>query len=969
LRRSLGCKQPYDLSDLKQSHIKESIMPPTLFLIDGHALAYRTFFAITRGSTGGFVTRGGEPTAGVFGFASVLLRLFEQEKPEYLAVAFDTGRTFRDELFSEYKATRAKMPDDLRPQMERIRQLVDAFNIPRLEKENYEADDIMGSVASWAVAQGLAVKIITGDRDLLQLVRQRVVVSLPGKSLSDSKDYFPEDVFEFLGVRPDQVVDYKALVGDTSDNIPGVPGIGEKTAQTLLKTYDTLDGIYTHLDEIQGANRKKLETGRESAYLSQKLAKIIDDLAISIDLEQARPEHFDPAQVEELFRLLEFRSLMPRLTNLEQQWGKSYGTRPQQLSFFEKPQKAVIAESPASVSAVEISTSGTPQAGLTGTALIVDTAEALSLLVDRLNHATLISFDTETTSTDPMRAELVGISLAVEAGKGFYIPIGHQEGRQLPLEVVLNALRLPLTSPRISKVGHNLKYDYTILHRCGLVVEPFGFDTMIAEWLINPASRNLGLKNLAWVRQDVKMTHIEELIGKGKKQISMAEVPIVLAADYAVADAEVVLRLIPELESELNAGNALSLMKDIELPLISVLAEMEMTGVALDTVFLANLSSEFSGRLSHIEQQIYAAVGKPFNLNSPQQLSEALFVHLKLEPPDRTAKTATGFYSTSADVLEELRGAHTVVDQILEYRELSKLKSTYLDALPLEVNPQTARVHTSYSQTGAVTGRIASSEPNLQNIPIRTDQGRQVRQAFIASPGNVLLSVDYSQVELRIVAHMANDPAMLETFRANQDIHTATAAAIYGVPLDAVTREQRRHAKSINFGLIYGMSAYGLMRTTDLTLADAENFVAAYFHQFPGVKSYLDGMRRQAAEIGYVETLLGRRRYFPGLKNQSNFNIRSREEREAINAPIQGTAADIMKIAMLRLPPALQRAGLSARMLLQVHDELVLECPQQELIHTAHTVQQVMEDAYKLNAPLKTEARYGKNWGEMSPVN
>ncbi|MDI6693997.1 MAG: DNA polymerase I [Anaerolineales bacterium] len=936
-------------------------MPPVLYLIDGHALAYRTYFALTSGSSSGFRTRNGEPTAGVFGFTSVLLRLLEQEHPEYLAVAFDTGRTFRDDIFPAYKGTRAKMPDELSSQIERIRQLVDAFNIPRLEVEGYEADDVLGSVARQTVQRGLGVKIITGDRDLLQLVDDRIIVSLPGKSLSDSKDYFVEDVVAYLGVRPDQVVDYKALVGDTSDNIPGVAGVGEKTAVSLLNKYNDLDNLYAHLDELSPALRKKLEAGKDSAYLSRKLAAIVTDLPVPLNLEQARTDAFDPRQVEEIFRELEFRTLMARLNSLLQANNKSGSAPTQQLPLFSQ-------EAPPRTAAVHIQTED--RTAPDRRAILVNNAEALHELVQRLEDAQSISFDTETTSTDQMRAELVGIALAVEPGVGYYIPVGHapELGTQLPLAQVLEALRKPLGDAKIPKVGHNLKYDYVVLKRHGLTVSPLTFDTMIAEWLTNPASRNLGLKNLAWVRQNIKMTPIDELIGKGKKQISMAEVPIDLAAEYAAADAEVVLRLIPELKSELQERQAEALLREIEMPLVPVLAHMEMEGVALDVPFLQQMSAELSQRLNEIERQVHEAVGLSFNLNSPQQLSMALFDTLKISPPDRTAKTSTGFYSTSADILDSLRGQHPVIDLVLEHRELAKLKSTYLDALPLQINPLTHRVHTSFSQTGSVTGRLASSDPNLQNIPIRTEIGRQVRKAFIASPDHVLLAVDYSQIELRIVAHMANDQGMLAAFRAGQDIHAATAAAIFGIPLESVDKDQRRRAKAINFGLIYGMSPYGLTRYADLTLAEAENFVSEYFRQFPGVKAYLDGIRRLAAEQGYVETLLGRRRYFPALKNLSDRNQRNREEREAINAPIQGTAADIMKIAMIRVPTALEDADLTSRMILQVHDELVLECPRQELTRAAAIVQRVMGEAYTLSVPLLTEARWGLNWGEMQPL-
>jgi len=508
-----------------------------------------------------------------------------------------------------------------------------------------------------------------------------------------------------------------------------------------------------------------------------------------------------------------------------------------------------------------------------------------------------------------------------------------------------------------------------LLARHGLRVKPLAFDTMLAEWLINPSSRNLGLKNLVWARLGYQMTDISALIGKGKSQKSMADVPIADAAPYAGDDAAVVLRLIPQLRAEMERDALLPLFDEIEMPLISVLAEMEMAGIGLDVDFLAGMSRDLAARLQEIEDRVYEFVGTPFNLNSTQQLSRALFETLKLSPPDRTRKTASGHYSTAAGVLEAMRTAHPVVDLILEHRELAKLKSTYADALPQQVNPRTGRVHTSYNQAGSVTGRLASSDPNLQNIPIRTELGRRVRRAFIAGEGNLLLAVDYSQVELRIVAHMAQDEAMLAAFRSGQDIHATTAAAIFNVPLDAVTKAQRRHAKAINFGLIYGMSPFGLTRSTDLTLAEAENFVDAYFKKFPGVKKYLDDIREQVVQQGYVDTLLGRRRYFRSLQNPATpHQARNRALREAINTPIQGTAADIMKIAMLRVHNALADSGLEAKMLLQVHDEIVLECSQHELTAAAQLVQETMESAYPLDIPLRADARSGSNWGELTEM-
>ena len=924
-------------------------MPPILYLIDGHALAYRMYFALTGGGTNQrWQTSQGEPTAGIFGFAREIIRILEQENPEYMAVAFDTGKTFRHEMFSEYKATRAKMPDDLRPQIDRIREMVDIFNLPRLEMENYEADDVLGSVAKIANDQGVGVKIVTGDRDLLQLVNERTAVYLAG----DNKTYVTDEdvVNSKLGVLPEQVIDYKAIVGDKSDNIPGVPGVGEKTALRLLEQYGTLDGIYAHLNEIETRWRTKLEDGKNSAYISRDLATIRTDLPVKLDLEHARTDQFDQAALEDFFKELEFRTLIKKVGELT---GKVPASVPAgQMSMFGDEAPTIFASQPALDIDVQV----------------VDTPAKLDKLVKELNKSKAISFDTETTSTDEMQAELVGISLAVKEGTGYYIPVGHASGQNLPIEQVVSALRAPMTNHKIGKIAHNAKYDYIVMARYGIQVTPLTFDTMIAEFVVDPSSRNLGLKNLAYERLGEEMTNIEKLIGKGKNQISMAEVDIQAVAAYAAADAEVPIRLALLLREDLERVGGMKLMEEIELPLITVLANMEMSGIQLNLPFFNNMSEELQGRLNEIATQVFRSVGKEFNLNSPQQLSDVLFNRLRLEPPNRGKKTASGHYSTSAAVLETLRGKHEVVDWVLEYRELSKLKSTYLDALPLAVNPTTGRVHTSYGQTGAVTGRLSSSNPNLQNIPIRTAEGRRVRNGFIAGPGNVLLSVDYSQIELRIVAHMAKDDGMLTAFSQGQDIHATTAAAIYSVPLNAVTKEMRRHAKAINFGLIYGMSAFGLTRSTDLTLAESEKFVDAYFKQFPGVKQYLDGIRKIAAEQGYVETLLGRRRYFPMLKNPTNINLKNREEREAINAPIQGTAADIMKIAMLKLPGALQKAGLNGKMLLQVHDEIVLECPKSELDATARVVQETMQVAYPLSIPLLTEARWGPSWGEMQVI-
>lgn len=919
---------------------------PRLFLIDGHALAYRTYYALT-GAGGGdrWLTKSGEPTAGTYGFTSVLLKLLEEEEPEYLAVSFDTGRTFRDDLYDEYKATREKMPDDLRLQIERIREVVNTFGIPILEAENYEADDVLGTIARQAAEKDIEVVILTGDRDLLQLASENVIIRLAGQKLSEAVDYGPEEVRRRYELDPEQLIDQKALMGDSSDNIPGIRGIGEKTSLKLLKEYENLDGIYAHLEQVATRYRNMLEDQREQAYLSRELGKIVTDVPIEFNLEACRAAGYDRDAIADLFRDLEFRTLLNRIPGVEEleQGG--------QMNLF--------------VSATDQTTEALVET------ITVQDEESLSNLREKLKQADLIAFDVETTSTDPMQAELVGISVAITPDEGYYIPTGHAGnhggGSQLPLGRVLDSLRESFTDPDIPKIGHNLKYDYLVLARYGLEAEPLAFDTMIAEWLCDPASRNLGLKSLAWVRLGLEMTEISELIGRGRSQRTMAMVTIEVAAPYAAADAAICLRLKPGLEEELKSKEQWELFNNVEMPLVPILAGMERAGIRLDTGFLDQLAGTMQSRLDEIETEIFEIVGHEFNINSTQQLSTVLFDELKLAPPDRTRKTSSGFYSTAASVLEELKAQHEIAALVLEHREIAKLKSTYADSFPDQVNPDTGRVHTSYNQTGSVTGRLASSDPNLQNIPIRTELGREIRRAFVADPGNVLLSTDYSQIELRIVAHIAEDTAMIEAFLNDQDIHAATAAAISGTALEDVTPDLRRNAKAINFGLIYGMSPYGLTRTTNLTLAEAENFVQAYFERFPGVKNYLDQVRERVIVDGYVSTLLGRRRYFPQLEQGSSVNemVRSRALREAINAPIQGTAADIIKLAMLDLPEELEKSGLKATMLLQVHDELVFECPSGELHATADLVEKVMQKAYELDVPLKTDTKFGENWADM----
>jgi DNA polymerase-1 len=912
-----------------------------LVLIDGHSLAYRAFHALPEDMK----TSRGELTNAVFGFTSMLLNVVRDENPTHIAVTFDKGRTFRHDVYAEYKAHRAKMPDELCSQMDRVRQVVETLGIPVFEQEGYEADDLLGTLARQAGEQGVDTLIVTGDTDLLQLADAHTRILTSKWRFSDTVIYDTKGVKQRYSLSPSQLADLKGIVGDKSDNIPGVRGVGEKTATDLLQRYGTLEGVYEHLDEVQSRFRSKLEAERDVAFLSRQLSTIKRDAPVELDLHACLVHDYDRGRALDLFSELEFRSLVERLPGMEQ-------TRPagipHQLSLFgDEPATTLPAPSSADYQ-------------------IVADEEALHGLVAQLKKTQALTLDTETTSTDPMQAELVGIALTDNAERGYYIPVKAPPGDpQLGSETV-KALSSLLKDENLPKYGHNLKYDVTVLEQAGAPVEGLAFDTMIAEWLINPASTNLGLKNLAWARLKQHMTPISDLIGTGKGQLTMDQVPITQVAPYACADVDMTHRLVGELKPELEEKGAWSLFAEVEMPLIPVLAAMEKAGVKLDIVFLEQMSGELASRLGDLETTIQEMVGYAFNVNSTQQLSDALFRDLGL-PTQGMRRTKTGHYSTAAGVLERLQGKHPVIDYILEYRELAKLKSTYVDALPQMVNPRTGRVHTSYNQTGTVTGRISSSEPNLQNIPIRTELGRQVRRAFVAEPGGKLIAADYSQVELRVMAHVSGDQGLLEAFARGEDIHATTAAAIVGVPLADVTPDMRRLAKAVNFGLSYGQTAYGLAQATGQTQAEAEDFIKAYFERFPKVREYIDTTKARATRQGYVETLLGRRRYFPELLpgSKATHNVRQAAERMAINAPIQGTAADIIKIAMIRLHHALREQSLQARMILQVHDELVVETPDSEVGTVKSLMREVMEGAFELKAPLKVDLKIGQNWEEM----
>ncbi|MBN1810436.1 MAG: DNA polymerase I [Anaerolineae bacterium] len=913
-----------------------------LILIDGHSLAYRAFHALPEDMK----TSQGELTNAVYGFTSMLLNVLRDEKPTHIAVTFDKGLTFRHEMYADYKAHRAKMPEEMRVQMDRVRQVVETMGIPIFEQEGYEADDLLGTLSRQAEKQGVDTLIVTGDTDLLQLADEHTRVLTSRWRFSDTVIYDAKGVQQKYGLAPSQLADFKGIVGDKSDNIPGVRGVGEKTAAQLLQQYTTLEGIYEHLEEVPSRFQSKLEAERDTAFLSRRLGTIMRDAPVQLDLDACRVRSFDREPVMNLFRELEFRSLFERM--VESEPSKPVGI-PHQLSLF--------GDEPADTA---------EETSLADYQIVAD-EEALHQLVARLKKARALTLDTETTGTDPMQAELVGIALTDAPGRGWYIPVKAPAGDpQLPLKIALEALAPLLRNVELPKYGHNLKYDFAILERAGASIAGLAFDTMVAEWLASPASKNLGLKNLAWARLKQRMTPITDLIGTGKDQLTMEQVPVAQVAPYACADVDMTHRLVDVLKPELEEKELWSLFTDVEMPLIPVLASMEMVGVRLDVAFLEQMSEELTGRLGKLEGHIQEKVGYAFNINSTQQLSDALFKTLGL-PTQGMRRTKSGHYSTAAGVLERLRDKHPVIDLILEYRELAKLKSTYVDALPQMVNPHTGRLHTSYNQAGAVTGRISSSEPNLQNIPIRTELGRRVRRAFVAEPGWRMISADYSQVELRVMAHISGDKGLLEAFAREEDIHATTAAAIMNVPLANVTSDMRRVAKAVNFGLSYGQTAYGLANATGLTQAEAEDFIKAYFERFPKVREYIDLTKARATRQGYVETLMGRRRYFPELLpgSQAPHNTRQAAERMAINAPIQGTAADIIKIAMINLHQELLKRGLRTRMTLQVHDELVVEAPNEEIDTVKPLIRQVMEGAFKLNAPLKVDLKVGQNWEEM----
>nr|BBH95454.1 hypothetical protein KTA_36530 [Thermogemmatispora argillosa] len=1030
-----------------------------LLLVDGHALIHRAFHALPEMLT----TSSGEAVNAVFGFASMLLKALADVRPAYVAVTFDrSAPTFRHEALSTYKAQRPPLPPVMRSQFERIRELVHAFNFPVYELDGFEADDLLGTLARQATAQGLQTIILTGDMDTLQLVDDCVRVMVAKRGISEVTVYDRAAVRARYGIEPAQLPDFKGLVGDPSDNIPGVPGIGEKTASRLIATYGSLEGVLEHLAELKPKEQKALSAAREQALQSKYLATIVRDAPVQLDLAACDIARFNREKTLALFRTLEFHSLVDRLPGL----GGTSGTtgtgdqaqasgqavapgspQPEHVSreqsagvqaeatseemetaplglvpILEPPPPPTQLNKPGAVSAPTKQASSTPEppdvpvaqirehaqveqlalfelpaqgeaevrhlrlpaigeslplletvSEKTTSTLLITSEEALTVLVHSLRQAGAFAFDVETSSEDQWRAELVGLAFSMAPGEAYYIPVGHQRTldaeeppAQLPLPLVLERLRPVLEDEQIGKYMHNAKYDLVVMARYGVRIRGLTFDTLLAAYLLDPGRRGLGLKEQVFQRLGYVMTPIAQLIGSGSKAISMAQVPVARAADYAGADADMTLRLVEPLRRDLQRHGLWKLFERIEMPLVNVLVQMELHGVALDADFLRDFGERLNEQIRVLEQKIYDSVGHRFNINSTRQLAEVLFGELKL-PVGR--KTRTG-YSVSAEVIEGLKGLHPVVDALLEYRQLTKLKSTYVDGLLALMDPVSGRVHTSFNQAVTSSGRLSSSNPNLQNIPVRTDLGRQIRRAFIADPSYVLLTADYSQIELRILARITGEKRLIEAFQRGEDIHTITASSLFHVPVEQVTPEQRRLAKTVVYAILYGQSAFGLAQVTGMSNAQASEFIRRYHETFPEVRRYVDATLNQAYKQGYVNTLFGRKRFLPDLRTLSGPE-RQALEREAINMPIQGTNADVIKIAMIRIHHAFEEKGLKARMILQVHDELVFEVPVEELETTRRLVRTIMEDIPEITekVPLRVETKVGRNWYEAAPAD
>ena len=884
---------------------------PIIYLLDASSYIHRAFHAIR-----GLSTRDGVPTGAVFGFIQMLLKVIKDAEPKYLAVVYDAkGPTFRHEMYPAYKANRPPLDPGLKTQFPLVRQVVTALDLPAVEMEGYEADDLMASLAAQAKAQGFEVVLVSGDKDLFQLVDKQVTIWDTMKDLRLG----PEEVSEKLGIAPEQVVDYMALTGDSSDNVPGVPKVGPKTAAKLIAEYGSLEAVLEAAPDMKKSKmRDNLIEFRDQALLSRDLVRLALDAPVQFQPSIFEMREPDPAVLTPVLAKLEFSKL---------------------LSEFAAP----------------------PPSEDTDYGRITDPAK-LETFLKKAKKRGRLSVDTETTSLDVMQADLVGVSLCYEAGKAVYVPVGHKlkEGQsQADRKAVLGVLAPYLADPGLPKIGQNLKYDLSVLKRAGLKVEGVAFDTMVASYLLNPGRTSHGLTAIAAEFLGRSMISYEE--ATGGKNLSFALADIDKATDYAAEDADVALQAAEKMEPMLEEADLMRLFQELEVPLVPLLSKLEMNGVALDVDQLNELSKELGVRLEGIEERCFKLAGHEFNLNSPQQLGKILFEELGLPQLKKTKKKTA--YSTDMSVLVQLAETHPLPAEILEYRSVAKLKGTYVDTLPNLVNPDTGRVHTSFNQTVTATGRLSSSDPNLQNIPIRTDLGERIRACFIASPGRFMVSADYSQVELRVLADLSDDPLLIEDMTSGLDVHTQTASRLFEVPPAEVTKEQRARAKTVNFGVLYGMSAFRLAREQKIELAEAQGIIERYLGRYKGIAAFQQKNLTQARERGYVTTLLGRRRFLPAI-NYRDRVARQSAERMALNTPIQGTAADIIKLAMLKVDQMMQQEFPQALMTLQVHDELVFEVPEKEVENFAGRVKQVMEGVFTLKVPLQVDVNWGRNWAE-----
>ncbi len=916
-----------------------------LFLFDAYALIYRAYYAFIRSPR--FNSKG-QNTSAVLGFCNTLQEILSKEKPKYLGVAFDPhGPTFRNEIFPEYKAQREKTPEDILFAVPIIKDILNAMHIPVLMVDGFEADDVIGTLAKVAANEGLDTFMLTSDKDYGQLITDNVRMYRPQHG-GGYEIIGPEQINAKYGIsRPSQVIDLLALMGDAADNFPGCPGVGEKTAVKLINEFGSVDELISHTDQLKGALKKKVEEHVDDILLSKTLATIKTDVPVTLDLKKLEVTEPDESQLRKIFEELEFKTLADKFLN-----------KPKKIPQNVNLQLDLFAEFPTDSEETEKKSSFESLKTISHDYQLIEKQEDIKKLCDFLLTFDFLSLDTETTSTNPIEAELVGLSFAVRENQAFYVPVpeNHEEAQQ-----VVEIFRPLYENPSILKIGQNIKYDMQVLANYGITLEGDLWDTMVAHYLIQPELRH-NMDLLAEVYLNYKTIHIDELIGpKGKKQRSMRELTPAEVYEYAAEDADVTLKLKRVLEPKLKEVGADRLFHDIEMPLIPVLADMERNGVCIDTESLAETSKAFTQRMNDIEQQIYALAGEQFNISSPKQVGDILFSKLKIV--EKPKKTKTGQFVTSEEVLQTLKGKHEIVEKILDYRGLRKLLSTYIDTLPQLINPKTQHIHTSFNQTVTATGRLSSSDPNLQNIPVRGEDGKEIRKAFIPEPGSLFFSADYSQIELRVMAHLSGDENMIDAFIQGHDIHAATAANIYKVGIDEVTSDQRRKAKRANFGIIYGITVFGLAERLEIDRAEARELINGYFETFPKVREYMEQAKETARQKGYVETFFHRRRYLPDI-NSRNATVRGFAERNAINAPIQGSAADIIKVAMIRIYQRFKEEHLRSKMILQVHDELNFSVVPEEKGRVEAIVKEEMENAYHLRVPLVADAGWGANWLE-----